>query len=147
MKIDPEKIRTVIGPGGKVIRGIVEKSGAKIDIEDDGTINIASADQESAKTAIHMIEQLTEEVQEGKLYLGTVKSVVEFGAFVEILPGTEGLLHISEIAEHRVKKVEDELHEGDEVLVKVLAIDARSGKMKLSRKAAMREQQAKQEAE
>ena len=146
MKIDPEKIRTVIGPGGKVIRGIVEKTGAKIDIEDDGTVNIASSDHDGAKQAIHMIEQLTAEAEEGKLYLGTVKSVVEFGAFVEILPGTEGLLHISEIAEHRVKKVDDELHEGDEVLVKVLAVDGRSGKIKLSRKAAMREQQSQHEA-
>ncbi len=145
MKIDPEKIRTVIGPGGKMIRGIVEKTGAKIDIEDDGTVSIASSDHEGAQQAIKMIQQLTAVPEEGKLYLGTVKSVVDFGAFVEILPGTEGLLHISEIAEHRVKKVEDELHEGDEVLVKVLAVDGR-GKIKLSRKAAMREEQSKQEA-
>ncbi len=140
MKIEQDKIRTVIGPGGKVIRGIVEDTGVKIDIEDDGTINIAAVDQESAQKAITMIERLTEEVQEGKTYLGKVKTIVDFGAFVEVLPGTDGLVHISEIAEHRVKKVTDELAEGDEILVKVIGIDNR-GKIKLSRKAVLRDKQ------
>ena len=139
MKIDPDKIRTVIGPGGKMIRSIVEESGAKIDIEDDGTISIASADQEAADKAIGMIERLVEEVQEGKIYLGKVRTIVDFGAFVEVLPGTDGLVHISELAEHRVKKVTDEVAEGDEILVKVIGIDKR-GKIKLSRKAVLREE-------
>ncbi len=144
MKINQDKIRTVIGPGGKVIRGIVDETGVKIDIEDDGTINIASADQEAAQKAISMIERLTEEVEEGKIYLGTVKTIVDFGAFVEILPGTDGLVHISEIAEYRIKKVTDELAEGDEILVKVIGIDNR-GKIKLSRKAVLREKQQEKE--
>ncbi|MBD3307040.1 polyribonucleotide nucleotidyltransferase [candidate division KSB3 bacterium] len=140
MQIDQDKIRNVIGPGGKVIRGIVEATGVKIDIDDDGTVHVASADQEAAQQAIKMIEDLVEEVEEGKTYLGTVKTIVDFGAFVEVLPGTDGLLHISEIAEHRVKKVTDELAEGDEILVKVIGIDNR-GKIKLSRKAVLREEQ------
>jgi polyribonucleotide nucleotidyltransferase len=138
-RIDKDKIRNVIGPGGKIIRGIIEETGVKIDIEDDGTVSVASTNQEAAAKAISMIQRLVEEVEEGKIYLGTVKSVVDFGAFVEILPGTEGLLHISQIAEYRVNKVTDELAEGDEVLVKVIGIDDR-GKIKLSRKAALREQ-------
>ena len=127
-----------------MIRGIVEETGVKIDIEDDGTINIASADQEAAQKAISIIERLTEEVEEGKIYLGTVKTIVDFGAFVEVLPGTDGLVHISEIAEHRVKKVTDELAEGDEILVKVIGIDNR-GKIKLSRKAVLRDEQKEAE--
>ncbi|MDY0092429.1 MAG: polyribonucleotide nucleotidyltransferase [Candidatus Vecturithrix sp.] len=142
MQIDKEKIRTVIGPGGKVIRGIVEDTGVKIDIDDDGTVRIASSDQESARKAIKRIEDLVAEVEDGKIYLGTVKNILDFGAFVEILPGTDGLLHISEIAEYRVKKVTDELAEGDEILVKVIGIDNR-GKIKLSRKAALRDEQSK----
>lgn len=138
--IDKDKIRNVIGPGGKVIRDIIEKTGVKIDIEDNGTVNVASTTQEASDKAISMIERLVEEVEEGKIYLGIVKSVVDFGAFVEVLPGTEGLLHISQIAEYRVNKVSDELAEGDEVLVKVLSIDDR-GKIKLSRKAALRDQE------
>ncbi len=138
--IDKDKIRNVIGPGGKVIRDIIEKTGVKIDIEDDGTINIASTIQEASEKAISMIQRLVEEVEEGKIYLGIVKSIVDFGAFVEVLPGTEGLLHVSQIAEHRVNKVTDEIAEGDEILVKVIGIDDR-GKIKLSRKAALREQE------
>jgi polyribonucleotide nucleotidyltransferase len=144
MKIDQDKIRTVIGPGGKVIRGIVDQTGVKIDIDDDGTIHIASSDEEAAQKAIHMIEELVEEVEEGKIYLGTVKTILDFGAFVEILPGTDGLVHISEIADYRVKKVTDELAEGDEILVKVIGIDNR-GKIKLSRKAVLRDEQKKKQ--
>jgi polyribonucleotide nucleotidyltransferase len=139
MQIDKEKIRNVIGPGGKVIRDIIDKTGVKIDIDDDGTVHVASSDGEASAKAIGMIERLVEEVEEGKIYVGLVKSVVDFGAFVEILPGTEGLLHISQIAEHRVNKVSDELAEGDEVMVKVLGIDG--NRIKLSRKAALRDQQ------
>jgi polyribonucleotide nucleotidyltransferase len=137
-QIDKDKIRNVIGPGGKVIRDIIEKTGVKIDIEDDGTVNVASADGEALDKAIGMIDRLVEEVEEGKTYLGTVKSIVDFGAFVEVLPGTEGLLHISQIAEHRVNKVSDEMSEGDEILVKVLSIDG--NRIKLSRKAVLRDQ-------
>ena len=139
MKIHTDKIRTVIGPGGKVIRGIVDETGVKIDIEDDGTVSIASVDQEAADKAIAMIERLVEEVEEGKTYLGKVRTIVDFGAFVEVLPGTDGLVHISELAEHRVKKVTDEVSEGDEILVKVIGIDKR-GKIKLSRKAVLKEE-------
>jgi polyribonucleotide nucleotidyltransferase len=142
MQIDKDKIRNVIGPGGKVIRDIIEKTGVKIDIDDDGTVHVASSDGEASAKAIGMIERLVEEVQEGKIYVGVVKSVVDFGAFVEILPGTEGLLHISQIAEHRVNKVSDELAEGDEVMVKVLSIDG--NRIKLSRKAALRENKNKE---
>jgi polyribonucleotide nucleotidyltransferase len=146
MQIDTEKIGKVIGPGGKVIRGIVEETGVKIDIDDDGTVNVASADQEAAQKAVKMVQDLVAEAEEGKIYLGKVKGIVDFGAFVEILPGMEGLLHISEIADYRVKKVSDELAEGDEVMVKVLSMDNR-GKIKLSRKAALREEQHKKEQE
>ena len=142
LQIDKDKIRNVIGPGGKIIRDIIEKTNVKIDIEDDGTVNVASPNQEATNKAIAMIQRLVEEVEEGKIYLGTIKSIVDFGAFIEILPGTEGLLHISQIAEHRVNKVTDELAEGEEVLVKVIGIDDR-GKIKLSRKAALRDQERK----
>jgi polyribonucleotide nucleotidyltransferase len=146
MQIDTEKIGKVIGPGGKVIRGIVDETGVKIDIDDDGTVHIASSDQDAAQKAVKMVEDLVAEVEEGKIYLGKVKGIVDFGAFVEVLPGTEGLLHISEIADYRVKKVTDELAEGDEILVKVLSMDNR-GKIKLSRKAVLREEQRKREQE
>jgi polyribonucleotide nucleotidyltransferase len=141
IKIHPDKIREVIGPGGKMIRSIVERTGAKIDIEDDGTVKIASADAEASRQAIKIIEDLTQEAQVGKIYLGTVKKIMDFGAFVEIFPGTDGLVHISQLAEHRVQKVDDILKEGDEVMVKVLEID-RQGKIRLSRKEAMREQKS-----
>jgi polyribonucleotide nucleotidyltransferase len=141
MTIKPDKIRDVIGTGGKVIRGIVEQTGVKIDIDDTGTINIASIDEESAQKAIEIIEGIVAEAELGKLYTGTVKRIVDFGAFVEILPGTEGLLHISQIADKRIAKVSDVLKEGEETLVKVIEID-KMGRIRLSRKEAMRDQTA-----
>ncbi|MBM4128952.1 MAG: polyribonucleotide nucleotidyltransferase, partial [Nitrospira sp.] len=138
MQIKQEKVREVIGTGGKVIRGIVEQTGAKIDIDDSGLINIASPDGESARKAIEIINSIVAEAELGKIYLGKVKRILDFGAFVEILPGTEGLLHISQISERRIAKVTDELKEGDEVLVKVIEID-KSGRIRLSRKEALRD--------
>jgi polyribonucleotide nucleotidyltransferase len=138
IRINPDKIREVIGPGGKVIRGIIEKTGANIDIEDDGRINIASADETAARAAIEMIRGITAEAEIGKIYRGKVKKITDFGAFVEILPGTDGLVHISQIAEQRIKSVSDVLKEGEEVLVKVLEID-KQGRVKLSRREALRE--------
>ncbi len=131
--IDPDKIRDVIGPGGKNIRAITEKSGAKIDIEDSGEIKIASVDGEASELAIALIRELTQEAEVGKVYLGKVQRIMDFGAFVEIFPGTDGLLHISQIAEERVRDVRDYLKEGDEVMVKVIEVD-RQGKVRLSRK-------------
>jgi len=139
MNIAQDKIRDVIGPGGKVIRGIIEQTGVKIDVSDDGTIHIASADEASANKAIRIISDITAVAEIGKTYLGKVVRLVDFGAFVEIFPGTDGLLHISEIAENRIKEVRDELKEGDEVMVKVVSVD-RSGKIRLSRKEALAEQ-------
>jgi polyribonucleotide nucleotidyltransferase len=136
IKIRTEKIRDVIGPGGKVIRGIVEETGCKIDIEDDGTIFIASSEEAGMRRAIEIIEGITMEAQVGKIYKGIVRRIVDFGAFVEIMPGTDGLLHISQIGPGRVHRVSDVLKEGDEIQVKVLEID-RSGKIRLSRKEAM----------
>jgi len=138
MQINPEKIKDVIGSGGKVIRSIVEQTGAKIDIEDSGTINIASSDEAAANKAKEIIRGICQEAEVGKIYTGKVRKIMDFGAFVEIFPGTDGLLHISQISEKRLEKVTDELKEGDEVLVKVLEID-RQGKIRLSRKEAMRE--------
>jgi polyribonucleotide nucleotidyltransferase len=139
LKIRVDRIRDVIGPGGKVIRGIVEETGAKIDVEDDGTIYVASSDGVSMQKAIDWINRLTAEAEVGKVYKGTVKKIMDFGAFVEILPGTDGLVHISQLARERVAKVRDVLNEGDEVYVKVLEVD-KSGKIRLSRKEALREQ-------
>jgi len=139
MRIPTAKIRDVIGPGGKMIRSIVERTQVKIDVEDDGTVSIASSDEESARKAMQIIEELTAVAEMGKTYLGKVQRIVDFGAFVEILPGTDGLVHISEIADYRVKDVKSELAEGDQVLVKVINIDPQ-GKVKLSRKAVLREQ-------
>ncbi len=136
IQVKPDKIRDIIGPGGKTIRGIVEQTGAKIDIEDDGTISIASADGKSLKQAIELIKGLTVEPEIGQLYNGIVKRIVDFGAFIEIMPGTDGLLHISEIAEERTRRVNDVLHEGDEVVVKCINID-RDGKIRLSKKQAV----------
>jgi polyribonucleotide nucleotidyltransferase len=136
LKIKQDKIRDVIGPGGKVIRSIIADCGVKINVEDTGDISIAAVDEASAKKAIEMINRLTEEVEVGKIYLGTVRKIMDFGAFVEILPGTDGLVHISQLAHHRVKTVADEVSEGDQVMVKVLEID-RQGKIRLSRKEAM----------
>jgi polyribonucleotide nucleotidyltransferase len=140
MQIKQDKIRDVIGTGGKVIRGIVEQTGAKIDIDDSGLINIASPDGESAKKAMEIINSITAEAELGKIYLGKVKRIVDFGAFVEIFPGTEGLLHISQVSEKRIAKVTDEIREGDEVLVKVIEID-KLGRIRLSRKEALREKE------
>ncbi|HKY07393.1 MAG TPA: polyribonucleotide nucleotidyltransferase [Candidatus Binatia bacterium] len=138
LKVKPDKIREIIGPGGKVIRGIIEATGVKMDVEDDGTVRIASVDEEAAKKAIEMVQRIAAEAEVGKIYKGTVRKIVEFGAFVEILPGTDGLIHISQLAPERVRKVTDVLKEGDEVLVKVLEID-RQGKIRLSRKEALQE--------
>jgi polyribonucleotide nucleotidyltransferase len=140
-KIPQDKIRDVIGPGGKVIRGIIEQTGVKIDVEDDGTIHVASSDPIAAKKALQIIADLTATAEVGKTYLGKVVRLVDFGAFVEIFPGTDGLLHISEIAENRIKEVRDELKEGDQILVKVLGLEG--NKIKLSRKAVLREQREK----
>jgi polyribonucleotide nucleotidyltransferase len=125
-----------------MIRSIVERTGVKIDVEDDGSIKIASTDAEACGSAIKIIEDLTQEAQVGKIYMGTVKKIMDFGAFVEIFPGTDGLVHISQLAEHRVNRVEDILKEGDEVTVKVLEID-RQGKIRLSRKEALGESKKK----
>jgi polyribonucleotide nucleotidyltransferase len=141
LHIPTDKIRDVIGPGGKVIRGIIEQTGVKIDVEDDGTVHVASADEGSANKAIQIISDLTASAEIGKTYLGKVVRLVDFGAFVEIFPGTDGLLHISEIAENRIKDVRDELKEGDQILVKVLALEG--NKIKLSRKAVLKEQREK----
>jgi polyribonucleotide nucleotidyltransferase len=136
VKVKEDQVRNVIGSGGKNIRQIISETGVTIDVEDDGTVTIASADAEAAARAVAMVKWLTEEAEIGKIYRGTVKKIVDFGAFVEILPGTEGLLHISQIAKERIAKVTDVLQEGDEVMVKVLEID-KSGKIRLSRKEAL----------
>jgi polyribonucleotide nucleotidyltransferase len=138
LKIKPDKIREVIGPGGKVIRALVEETGCKIDVEDDGTVLIASADGEALQKAIDAIQAITAEPEIGKIYKGKVRKVVEFGAFVEIMPGTDGLLHISQLSTERVRRVEDVVREGDEVMVKVLDVD-RSGKIRLSLREAKQE--------
>jgi len=141
IRIRPEKIREIIGPGGKVIRGIQEKTGAKIDVEDDGKVTVFSSSSEKAQMAIDIIQDICREAELDRIYLGKVKSIKEFGAFVEIMQGTEGLLHISQIAENRIRAVGDVLTEGDEVLVKVIEIDT-NGKVRLSRKQALRDQPA-----
>src|SRR5580658_10787347 len=139
--IPTDKIRDLIGPGGKTIRGIIEQTGVKIDVDDTGRVNVASSDAEGLSQALAIINNLTAVPEIGKTYLGKVVRLAEFGAFVELFPGTDGLLHISEIAEHRVKEVKDELREGDQVMVKVLAIEG--NRIKLSRKALIKEQKAK----
>jgi polyribonucleotide nucleotidyltransferase len=141
IKIPVDKIRDVIGPGGKMIRSIIERTGVKIDVEDDGRVNVASADGESAQKAIGIIQELTATPELNKTYLGKVQRITDFGAFVEIMPGTDGLLHVSEIANHRVKDVRDELKEGQQILVKVINIDP-TGKIRLSRKALLQEEAA-----
>src|SRR5690606_31797598 len=140
LHINPDKIRDVIGPGGKMIRSITEETGAKIDISDDGTILIATADGEAAQEAIARIKSLTAEAEVGETYLGTVSRIVDFGAFVEILPGLDGLLHISEISDRRVKDVRDELKEGQQIMVK--CIGKEGNKVKLSRKAIIAQEKA-----
>src|SRR5437588_6400905 len=141
LQIPVDKIRDVIGPGGKMIRSIIEQTGVKIDVEDSGKVNVASNDEASAARALQIIGDLTATAEVGKTYLGKVSRLADFGAFVEILPGTDGLLHISEVAEHRIKDVRDELKEGDQVLVKVLAVEG--NRIRLSRKAVLKEQRAK----
>jgi polyribonucleotide nucleotidyltransferase len=141
LQIPVDKIRDLIGPGGKMIRSIIEQTGVKIDVEDSGKVNVSSNDQASAAKALQIIGDLTATAEVGKTYLGTVSRLADFGAFVEILPGTDGLLHISEVAEHRIKDVRDELKEGDQVLVKVLAVEG--NRIRLSRKAVLKEQRAK----
>ena len=136
IKINPEKIREVIGSGGKTIRSIQESCGVKVDIQDDGTINISSVSDAKAKAAVAMIESLTEEAVIGKIYKGLVKRIADFGAFVEIIPGTDGLVHISQLSDERVRSVTDVVQEGDEVWVKVLDVD-RQGKIRLSLKEAL----------
>ena len=123
IRIPVDKIRDVIGPGGKMIRSIIERTGVKIDVEDDGRVNVASADETSAQKAISIIQELTATPELNKTYLGKIQRITDFGAFVEIMPGTDGLLHVSEIANHRVKDVRDELKEGEQILVKVINID------------------------
>src|SRR5438132_321421 len=141
LQIPVDKIRDVIGPGGKMIRSIIEQTGVKIDVEDSGKVNVASNDEASAAKALQIIGDLTATAEVGKTYLGKVSRLADFGAFVEILPVTDGLLHISEVAEHRIKDIRDELKEGDQVLVKVLAVEG--NRIRLSRKAGLREQRAK----
>ena len=141
IQIPTDKIRDLIGPGGKVIRGIIDATGVKIDVDDTGRVNVASSDADGLARAIQMISDITAVPEIGKTYLGKVVRIAEFGAFVEIFPGTDGLLHVSEIAEHRVKDVKDELREGDMILVKVLTIEG--NRIKLSRKTVLREQREK----
>lgn len=144
LKIPVSKIRDVIGPGGKIIKGIVEATGARVDVSDDGTVQIATSDGEAAKKAIQMVKDLTASPEVGKTYLGKVTRIVDFGAFVEIFPGTEGLLHISEIAEHRIRQVRDELKLNDQILVKCLALEG--NKIRLSRRAVLSDQRGKAKA-
>ncbi|MFH1293466.1 MAG: polyribonucleotide nucleotidyltransferase [Pseudomonadota bacterium] len=138
LKIKPEKVRVLIGPGGKTIREITNTSGARIDVDDEGTVTVSSADREISDAAIRMINEIIQEAEVDKLYMGKVVKIMDFGAFVEIFPGTDGLVHISQLARERVEKVTDVLNEGDEVLVKVLEVD-NNGKIRLSRKAALGE--------
>jgi polyribonucleotide nucleotidyltransferase len=141
IRIPVDKIRDVIGPGGKMIRSIIERTGVKIDVEDDGRVNVASADETSAQKAISIIQELTATPELNKTYLGKIQRITDFGAFVEIMPGTDGLLHVSEIANHRVKDVRDELKEGEQILVKVINIDP-TGKIRLSRKALLQQEES-----
>jgi len=136
MTVKQEKIRDVIGSGGKNIRGIISETGVSMNVDDDGTVTIASSDAQAAERAVAMVKALTEEPEIGRIYEGTVKKVLDFGAFVEILPGTDGLVHISQLDNKRVEKVTDVLNEGDTVRVKVIEID-RGGKIRLSRKDAL----------
>jgi polyribonucleotide nucleotidyltransferase len=141
VQIPTDKIRDLIGPGGKIIRGIVEATGVKIDVDDSGKVLVSSSDNTAAQQALRMIGDITATAEVGKTYLGKVTRLADFGAFVEIIPGTDGLLHISEVAEHRIKDIRDELKEGDQVLVKVLAVEG--NRIRLSRKAILKEQRAK----
>jgi polyribonucleotide nucleotidyltransferase len=138
IEIKPDKIRDVIGPGGKNIRAIIEETGVKMDIEDSGLVKIASPNMEAVEAAIAMVKRLTQEVEVGGLYLGKVKRIMDFGAIVELFPGVDGLVHISQLAHERIRAVSDVLKEGDEVLVKVIEIE-NNGRLRLSRKAALKE--------
>jgi polyribonucleotide nucleotidyltransferase len=138
LEVPPNKIGSIIGPGGKTIRSIIEETKAEIDINDDGRVSIYSSDEGAVKRAVEKVKSLIEEPEVGKIYLGKVVRILAFGAFVEILPGKDGLVHISQLEDKRVKKVEDVVKEGDEVLVKVIGIDEQ-GKISLSRKAALKE--------
>ncbi|HIJ36936.1 MAG TPA: S1 RNA-binding domain-containing protein, partial [Deltaproteobacteria bacterium] len=138
VKISTEKVRVLIGPGGKTIREISNTSGARIDVDDDGVVTISSPDKECADAAERMVREIVQEAEVGKLYKGKVVKIMDFGAFVEIYPGTDGLVHISQLADERVNKVTDVLNEGDEVLVKVLEV-GKDGRIRLSRKAALNE--------
>ena len=133
LKVKPDQIRLIIGPGGKTIKGIIDQTGVAIDVEDDGTVNIASSDSDAVKRALDIIKGITAEPEVGAIYKGTVSRVTDFGAFIEVLPGTDGLLHVSEMAHHRVERVEDVMKEGDTVEVKVLEV-ARDGKIRLTRR-------------
>jgi polyribonucleotide nucleotidyltransferase len=146
IRIPVDKIRDVIGPGGKMIRSIIERTGVKIDVEDDGRVNVASADEASAQKAIGIIQELTATPELNKTYLGKIQRITDFGAFVEIMPGLDGLLHVSEIAHYRVKDVRDELKEGEQVMVKVINIDP-SGKIRLSRKVLINPEEGAKTAE
>lgn len=141
LRIKPDKIRDVIGPGGKVIKDIIARTGCQVNVEDDGLVQVSSSDGDASKRAIRMIQDLTQEAEMGRSYLGNVRKITDFGAFVEIFPGTDGLIHISELANRRVKRVEDVLQEGDEVLVKVIGIE--KGKIRLSRKEALADEEAR----
>ena len=132
VRVKPDQIRLIIGPGGKTIKGIIDQTGVAIDVEDDGTVNVASADSDAVKRALDIIKGLTAEPEVGAIYEGAVKRIVDFGAFVEVLPGIDGLVHISELAHERVEKVEDVVKEGDKLRVKVISIDPREGKIRLS---------------
>jgi polyribonucleotide nucleotidyltransferase len=138
LKIKTDKIKVLIGPGGKVIREISSRADSNINVDDEGNVVVSSPDEETAKTAIDMINEIIQEAEIGKLYMGKVRKIMDFGAFVEIFPGTDGLIHISQLDRERVNKVTDILNEGDDVLVKVIDID-RNGKIALSRKAALGE--------
>jgi polyribonucleotide nucleotidyltransferase len=144
MKIKPDKIREVIGPGGKVIKSIVEQTGVKIDIEDSGIVKIVSQDESSAQKAIEIIKGIIKDIEPGTVYMGVVKRVVDFGAIVEIMPGVDGLCHVSQLSDTYIKKVTDVVKEGDEIPVKVMEVEA-NGRIRLSRKAALKEMQGKQE--
>jgi len=134
IKVKPDQIRLVIGPGGKTIKGIIDQTGVAIDVEDDGTVNIASADSEAVKKALDIIKGLTAEAEIGATYSGTVSRVADYGAFITIMPGTDGLLHVSEMAHHRVERVTDVMKEGDTIDVKVIGVERDSGKIRLSRR-------------
>ena len=138
IQINPDKIRDVIGPGGKVIRKIVEETGAQIDVEDDGTVFVASSDQDGARRAIDWIKSLTDEVEVGRIYRGKVVRIMPFGAFVEVLPNQDGLVHISKLTDHRVERVEEVVNVGDEIMVKATEVDSQ-GRLNLSRQDALDE--------